>query len=219
MGLQFGFFDGTGDTNRCALESVKGLHYQPSMISKADETTLVDRIRSFPFREFDFHGFKGKRRVVSFGWQYEFSGRGQLHKADEIPDFLLPLRSVAASLADVEPEQLQHALVIEYQPGAGIGWHRDKPVFGEVVGISLLSECVLRFRQRVATLAKTPEIDKAKIKAKFERINVLAEPRSAYHLTGPARWDWEHSILRVDTLRYAITFRTLMESQPQSPQR
>ena len=152
-------------------------------------------MRELPFQEFEFHGYKGKRRVVSFGWKYEFSGGGQLRKADEIPEFLLGLRSRAASFARMEPDAFQHVLVTEYGPGAGIGWHRDKAVFGQVVGVSLLASCVLRFRR--------------KVNAKWDRVNVLAEPRSAYHLTGVARAEWEHSILRVDALRYSITFRSL----------
>jgi alkylated DNA repair dioxygenase AlkB len=97
----------------------------------------------------------------------------------------------------LEPAAFQHVLVTEYGPGAGIGWHRDKAVFGQVVGVSLLAPCFLRFRKKVNT--------------KWDRVNVLTEPRSAYHLTGPARAEWEHSILRVDALRYSITFRTMRE--------
>ena len=174
---------------------MEGFHYQPELIETAEEVALVARVRELPFREFEFHGYKGKRRVVSFGWKYEFSGGGQLHKADDIPEFLLGLRSHAAAFAGVEPEAFQHVLVTEYGPGAGIGWHRDKAVFGQVAGVSLLAPCVLRFRRKVNT--------------KWERVNVLAEPRSVYHLTGPARAEWEHSILRVDALRYSITFRTM----------
>jgi alkylated DNA repair dioxygenase AlkB len=150
-----------------------------------------------PFRDFEFHGYTGKRRVVSFGWHYDFTGR-RLQKADDIPDYLLALRDKAATFVGMKPEELQHALVIEYGPGAGIGWHRDKAVFGEVVGISLLSSCVLRFRRKVS-------------EKKWERVNLLAEPRSAYHLKGLARYEWEHSILRVDSLRYSITFRNVLE--------
>ena len=174
---------------------MEGFRYQPELIDLAFEDALVAQLRELPFREFEFHGHKGKRRVVSFGWKYEFSGGGQLHKAEEIPEFLLPLRSVAASFAHVAPDAFQHVLVTEYGPGAGIGWHRDKAVFGEVVGVSLLAPCTLRFRRKVNT--------------KWERVNVFAEPRSVYHLTGPARSEWEHSILRVDALRYSITFRTM----------
>ena len=108
----------------------------------------MSRVREFPFREFEFHGYLGKRRVVSFGWQYDFSGTG-LQKAEDIPEFLLPLRASAALFAGMEPEAFQHVLVTEYGPGAGIGWHRDKSVFGEVVGISLLAPCVLRFRKKL----------------------------------------------------------------------
>ena len=175
--------------------SLEGFHYQPELIEAADEDILVARVRQLPFREFEFHGYKGKRRVVSFGWKYEFSGGGELRQAEEMPDFLRDLRSRAALFAGVDAEAFQHVLVTEYGPGAGIGWHRDKAVFGQVVGVSLLAPCVLRFRRKVNT--------------KWDRVNVLAEPRSAYHLTGPARSEWQHSILRVDALRYSITFRTM----------
>jgi len=179
------------------VQNLEGFTYQPELNDGATEEALVAQVRELPFQEFEFHGYKGKRRVVSFGWKYEFSGGGQLRKAGEIPDFLLGLRSLAALFATLEPDAFQHVLVTEYGPGAGIGWHRDKGVFGQVVGVSLLAPCLLRFRKKVNT--------------KWDRVNVVTEPRSAYHLTGPARAEWEHSILRVDALRYSITFRTMRE--------
>ena len=186
MGLQSSFFD----------NKLEGFRYRPELISPDDEDALVARVRELPFKEFEFHGYLGKRRVVSFGWHYDFSGRG-LRKAEDIPEFLLPLRASVASFADIETESFQHVLVTEYAPGAGIGWHRDKAVFGDVVGVSLLAPCVLRFRK--------------KVDGKWDRVNVRAEPRSAYHLSGPARSVWQHSILRVDALRYSITFRNFLE--------
>ena len=173
----------------------EGFRYRPELIGRDDEYRLIARVGELPFREFDFHGYKGKRRVVSFGWHYDFSAR-HLQKADDIPDYLLALREAAATFAGLEAEELQHAMVTEYSPGAGIGWHRDKGVFGHVVGISLLAPCVLRLRRAVGV-------------RKWERVNVSAEPRSAYFLSGQARSMWEHSIPQVDALRYSITFRTL----------
>ena len=193
MASQFSFFRKADDS----ADGLEGFEYRPALITPVEEEALVARVRELPFQEFEFHGYKGKRRVVSFGWKYEFAGGGQLHKADEIPEFLLGLRARAASFARIEADAFQHVLVTEYGPGAGIGWHRDKAVFGQVVGVSLLAACVLRFRR--------------KVKAKWERVNVLAERRSGYHLSGPARSEWEHSILRVDSLRYSITFRTMQE--------
>lgn len=192
MALQFNFFDG-GQTKQTVLE---GFGYRPALIDRTEEDELIANVRELPFREFEFHGYLGKRRVVSFGWQYDFSGGGALRKADDIPEFLLPLRERAARFAKLEPGALQHVLVTEYAPGAGIGWHRDKAVFGQVVGISLLAPCVLRFRR--------------KVNDRWERVNVPAEPRSAYLLSGPARFEWQHSILRVDALRYSITFRNVL---------
>lgn len=175
----------------------EGLRYQPALISSSDEAALVLHVRDLPFREFEFHGYLGKRRVVSFGWKYDF-GSQQLQKAEEIPDYLASLRALAALFANLEPDAFEQVLVTEYANGAGIGWHRDKAVFGQVVGISLLAPCTLRFRR--------------KVRGEWERTNLLAEPRSAYHLTGPARSEWEHSISRVDTHRYSITFRSMRDA-------
>jgi alkylated DNA repair dioxygenase AlkB len=186
------------DEHETAPNLPEGFRYRPEMIRAADEAALVARVRSLPFREFEFHGYVGKRRTVSFGWHYDFS-EYQLRKADDIPDFLLPLRAKAAAFAGMKPEQLQHVLVIEYGPGAGIGWHRDKAVFGEVVGVSLLSECVFRMRRKIG-------------ERKWERVNLTVEPRSAYHLSGSARNVWEHSIPQAEALRYSITFRNVREA-------
>ena len=180
---------------------LEGFRYEPELLKPSDEQQLLTHLRTLPFREFEFHGYLGKRRVVSFGWRYDYSG-ATLRKADDIPDFLIPLRTRAAAFANLDPQDFPHALVTEYAPGAGIGWHRDKAVFGQVVGISLLAPCVLRFRR------KTGE--------KWQRVNVQTEPRSAYHLSGPARHEWQHSILRVDELRYSITFRTMREESTNS---
>ena len=193
MTLQFNFFE-REQSGQTVLE---GFRYRRALIGLTEEEALIARVRELPFREFEFHGYLGKRRVVSFGWKYDFSGGGKLQKADDIPEFLLPLRALAASFAKLEPEEFQHVLVTEYRPGAGIGWHRDKAVFGKVVGLSLVAPCVLRFRR--------------KVDGKWERVNVAAEPRSAYLLSGPARSEWQHSILRVDELRYSITFRNVLE--------
>jgi alkylated DNA repair dioxygenase AlkB len=175
----------------------KGFRYQNELISNADEDALLARLRELPFRDFEFHGYTGKRRVISFGWHYDFTGR-RLRKAEDIPDYLLTLRKTAAEFACLEPEAFQHVLVTEYGPGAGIGWHRDKAVFGDVVGISLLSPCMFRIRHAIS-------------QKKWERVNLIVEPRSAYFLSGPARYEWEHSIPQMQELRYSITFRNLRE--------
>lgn len=223
MRPQFKFFDDTRQDDVRNLPD--GMRYKSEMITPAEEDSIVAHLRDLPFKEFDFHGFKGKRRVVSFGWHYEFSGSGTLRKADDIPEFLLPLRATAGSFARLDPEALQHVLVVEYRPGAGIGWHRDRSVFGQVVGVSLLAPCVLRFRRKVGDVSASGSPKKVSIasgsdraaqkmkspKNIWERMSILAEPRSAYHLSGPARLEWQHSILRVDELRYSITFRTLRQ--------
>ena len=90
-------------------------------------------------------------------------------------------------------------LVTEYAPGAGIGWHKDRPEFGDVIGISLLASCVFRLRRKVS--------------AKWQRASLIAKPRSFYLMCGAARHEWQHSIPPVDSLRYSITFRTFKGSK------
>lgn len=174
-----------------------GLVYEPELLTRSEEAALVARITELPFQSFQFHGFEGKRRVVSFGRHYDF-GAERLRDADDIPDFLLDLLRRAAALACIDEADFQHALVTEYAPGAAIGWHRDKGVFDKILGVSLLSPCIFRLRRRAAK--------------GWERANFLAEPRSAYLLDGPSRTEWEHSIPAVDALRFSITFRTLRKT-------
>jgi len=175
-----------------------GMVYRPEFISREEERALADWLGALPFQPFQFQGYEGRRQVVSFGWTYDFS-RSHLLKADDMPAELVPLRARAAELAGHRPADLQQVLINKYEPGAPIGWHRDRPVFAEVVGVSLLAPCPFRLRKRVG--------------AGFERKTITLEPRSAYLLSGPARTEWEHSIPPVAALRYSITFRNFREGR------
>jgi alkylated DNA repair protein (DNA oxidative demethylase) len=175
----------------------EGLAYAPDFLSEAEEAALAGRLDTLPFKPFEFHGFLGKRQTISFGWSYRFDGSG-LGEAAPIPDWLKPVRARAAHFAGLAPDALEHALLVKYEEGAGLGWHRDRPVFGDVIGISLLSPAPLRFRRRAG--------------AKWQRFTLPAEPRSIYLLRGPSRSEWEHSLTPVEALRYSITFRTLLQS-------
>jgi alkylated DNA repair dioxygenase AlkB len=172
----------------------EGFAYRDDIITPGEQRALLRHIRSLPFAPFQFHGFEGKRRVVYFGWSYDFNAE-TARPAPPIPDFLLPLRDAAAQFAGLEGGALRQALVAEYQPDAAIGWHRDKAVFGDVIGVSLLAPCTFRLRHRV--------------EGGWERVSLEAAPRSIYYMTGTVRTEWEHSIPPVHELRYSITFRTL----------
>jgi alkylated DNA repair protein (DNA oxidative demethylase) len=184
----------------------EGLVHREDFISEAEEGMLLADIAALDFKPFAFQGWLGNRQTVSFGYRYDFN-ESRVHEAPPIPDFLLAVRERAAGFARLAPAELAQALVIRYDPGAGIGWHRDRPFFDKVVGISLQSACDLRFRQRVA--------------GKFRRFTLRAAPRSAYLLTGDIRHHWEHSIAPVTERRFSITFRSRNESvrlpQPSSP--
>ena len=188
-----------------------GLAYREGFIDEAEHDEMVERLMSMDLAPFRFHGWTGNRRTRSFGWRYDFED-ASFTPTEPFPEWLEPLRGKAAAFAEVEPDDIHHALIARYDPGAGIGWHKDRDVFERVVGVSFANSDTLRFRQR------TPE--------GFRRINVEVEPRSAYFLSGAARWEWEHRIVPDDRLRFSITFRTLSDKgrriaqkQLEAPQR
>jgi alkylated DNA repair dioxygenase AlkB len=172
----------------------EGFQYQPELLTDVEERDLIAHFQDLPFKEFEFHGFLGKRRVVSFGWKYDFSA-GRLLESEPIPEFIVPIRAKAAAFAGIAPEAIAHVLVTEYSPGTAIGWHKDRPYFEDVIGISLGSECVFRLRRKTGS--------------SWQRRSITLAPRSVYVLRGPVRNEWEHSIPNVASLRYSITFRNL----------
>ena len=148
---------------------LEGFRYEEELLCPDEEQELMSTFEHLPFREFEFRGFLGKRRTVSFGWRYDFNVR-ELQPTETIPTFLLALRQKAAEFAGLSEDGLQHALVTEYSPGAAIGWHKDRPEFADVIGISFGAPCLFRFRRKQGT--------------RWERASIELQPRSAYLLRG-----------------------------------
>jgi alkylated DNA repair dioxygenase AlkB len=176
--------------------ALAGLSQADAIVSADEERRLTASIDAVELSPFRFHGWEGKRQTASYGWRYDFDN-ARFGPADTIPDWLLPLRAKAARFAGLKPGELVQALLIRYDPGAGIGWHRDRPLFAHVIGISLGARTTMRFRRRRG--------------GGFDRASALLAPRSVYHLMGEARHDWEHSIAAMEITRWSITFRSLSE--------
>jgi alkylated DNA repair dioxygenase AlkB len=173
-----------------------GLVYQPDFLSAEEEAHLLAWIATLPLAEARYKEFTAKRRIVSYGSQYDF-GASELLPAPPPPELLTPLREKVAVWTGIAIDRLVHTLIAEYRPGTQLGWHRDVPNFEDVVGISLAGACRLRFRPY------PPKQGDSK-----EWITLALAPRSAYVLRGPARWRWQHGIPPTKELRYSITFRT-----------
>jgi alkylated DNA repair dioxygenase AlkB len=184
-----------GDLFESAPSRPDGFSYWPGSFSHAEESAWVRQIETLAFKPFEFHGYLGKRRIVSFGWRYDYAGRA-LRASEPMPGCLEPLRQRAAAIAGLDVTRLQQALVTEYDAGVTIGWHRDKPMFEDVVALSFQSACRLRLRRKQG--------------ARWQRWSAAIAPRSIYRLSGPARHEWEHSIPPVEGLRYSVTFRSFV---------
>ncbi|MGA8399281.1 MAG: alpha-ketoglutarate-dependent dioxygenase AlkB [Stellaceae bacterium] len=173
-----------------------GLAVAENIVTPDEERALIAAIDASGLTPFRSHGWEGKRLTASFGWRYDFDD-ASFSPTDAIPDWLLPVRDRAAEFIGLTPDELVQALVIRYDPGAGIGWHRDRPVFEHVVGVSLGAPATMRFRRRKA--------------GGFARASALLAQRSIYHLFGDARHAWEHSLAPLPATRWSITFRSLSE--------
>lgn len=173
-----------------------GLVYQPDFLTEAEEAALLAEIQHLPLHEAQYKSFTAKRRIMSFGAEYDF-GANKLNPGPPLAPFLLPLREKVAAWLSIPAEEFAHGLVTEYRPGTQLGWHRDVPQFAVIVGISLAGPCRMRFRPY------PPKANKRE-----GTFSLDLEPRSAYVMRNEARWGWQHSIPTTKNLRYSITFRT-----------
>lgn len=178
------------------IPAVPGLGTQPDVLTQSEERALIGAIDAVDLAPFRFQQWTGKRLTHSFGWQYDFQS-GELGRGAPMPDWLLPIRDRAADAAGLATAELVQALLLRYDPGAGIGWHRDRPIYDQVVGISLGAPATMRFRRKEGE--------------RWRRVNVPLEPRGLYHLSGEVRQDWEHSIAPIDQTRWSITFRSFSD--------
>jgi alkylated DNA repair dioxygenase AlkB len=170
-----------------------GFRYIPDVLSPTEERVLVREFERLPLKPFEFHGHQGNRRIYTFGNKYIFAG--QEPRADaRIPNYLQPLTDIASHISGMPANAFEQLMVTEYAPGAGIGWHRDRPTYEDIVAVSFLAPCTLRLRRKVGE--------------DWERRFAHIEPRSVYLLHGPARNSWQHSIAPMNLLRYSVTLRT-----------
>jgi alkylated DNA repair protein (DNA oxidative demethylase) len=176
-----------------SVELPEGFVYRPDFLTEPEEGQLLAHLKAVDFSELRMRERLARRRVAHFGWLYGYDS-WKIEPGPPIPEFLRGARERAASLVHVKLEELVEVLVTEYPPGAPIGWHRDAPMFGVVVAVSLLSPARLRLREGSSGKA---------------RVSITINPRSAYVLSGAARSKWQHSISPTKATRYSITFRTL----------
>ena len=175
---------------------VPGLTYVPEVLSAAEESALLAVLRGLEMRPIVMRGQVARRTTRHFGWSYGYESRA-VAPTEPLPASLRWLQERAAAVGGVEaPEALAEVLITHYPAGAGIGWHRDAPMFGRVVGVSVGSPVRLRFRRRPGDPPRPVDVEVA--------------PRSAYLLRGEARWHWQHAITTTPAERWSVTFRTLL---------
>jgi alkylated DNA repair dioxygenase AlkB len=182
-----------------------GLVFRHDFVTAAEEGALLDLFAALPFREAKFKEYYARRRVVSFhseddNERYD-AGDDDLAPAGPPPPLLEALRHKVATFVGIAADAFVHLLVSEYQTGTPIGWHRDKPQYGIVAGVSLGSRARMRFRPLPAPGAWT-RVDPRSL------IVLDLEPRSIYVMRGDIRSRWQHSLLPTKALRYSVTMRT-----------
>ena len=174
-----------------------GFQYMENFLSEQEEETLLNMINGVSLHSFRFQGYEAKRRVASFGRDWNFEKR-ELTKGRDIPEsFRWLVERVGQKLA-IPANDFVELLVTEYPVGSVINWHRDAPPFELIAGVSLQADCTFKLRP----------YEKEK-QTKKSVISLPVKRRSLYVMEREAREQWQHSTLPVETVRYSITLRTL----------
>jgi alkylated DNA repair dioxygenase AlkB len=178
-----------------AAPAPEGFVYIPDFLSPEEHDDLLCQLRALTYEHDVFRGQTMKRGWAQFGWGYVSIGQ-QLEPAPPIPPYLQAVIDKAAPYYQNSIEFAQ-CIVTKYPVGAGIGFHKDAPCFGDcILGVSLAAEARLRFRPKGET---------------HPSFAVTASPGSLYVMEGTARWQYEHQIMPVKKERYSLTFRTVGE--------
>jgi alkylated DNA repair dioxygenase AlkB len=170
------------------------LVYAPELVPEATEAELLGVFETLRFDPIVIRGQAARRTARHYGLGYDYESRTP-QPGEPVPDWIEPARALAANFAGFDPGELVEILVQRYPAGSTIGWHRDAPAFGTVIGLSLGGSSRLRFQRGKGDERRVAEL--------------LLEPRSGYVLAGAARTSWQHSIPPTKEERYSITFRTL----------
>lgn len=168
-----------------------GLVYRPNFITDDEEELLLAMIESCNLAHMKYDIQSTGESVMTRRRAAWFSERA----IEGFPRWLHPLRARVAKWLDVPKRRLASALINEYIPGTGMGWHRDNEDIEHVVGVSLGTWCTMGFRPYALT--RTEDIEWLEL-----------ERKSAYIMQGSVRWDYQHRVMPVKALRYSITFRT-----------
>jgi alkylated DNA repair dioxygenase AlkB len=172
-----------------------GLKLAYDFVTYDEEKALIALIEAagMPYIDYD----PGNRRCEhTYGWEYDYPNERILPGA-RLPDCFLPIRDRAAAFADIEPQTIIQCLLLRYDPGSLIQPHCDKPVWKNVIGMSLGAATTMVFVKEASGMRET--------------IAVELPPRSIYLQTGEARYVWQHSLPVVEETRWGITFRDFSE--------
>lgn len=169
-----------------------GLVYRPDFITEDEEAVLLAMIESCGLAHMKYDIKDIGESVMTRRRAAWFSERS----SGVLPRWLHPLRGRIAKWLDVPKQRLTSALINEYTPGTGMGWHRDNEDIEHVVGVSLGAWCTMGFRPY--TLNRKEDVEWLEL-----------ERRSAYIMQGSVRWDYQHRVMPVKGTRYSITFRTV----------
>lgn len=172
-----------------------GFSYHPDFLFESEEAMLLALFAELPLKNASYKEYTAKRRILSYGWGYNEED-GKLTPGEALPDFLRPVAVRAAALAGISKDRVVEALITEYPPGTGVGWHCDQESFQMVIGVSLGSWCTFDLRP-------------LKSSGLTDEYSLSLEPRSAYLMKGESRWSYQHRVQPTKGHRFSITFRTL----------
>lgn len=181
-------------------EGVDGLFYYKRVIPKDFNNQLLEFLQNSGDWTYVNPKNKKSRRVIHYGYSYNYKKKNDVQKITEFPPIINNLRNLI-SLHGISEEQFNQCIINEYKPGQGISSHTDSFIFGHTICcFSLGSTTIMKF-------TKGDEVRE-----------LFVKPRSLYIMTGDSRYRFKHEmpprtydIRKTKTYeretRYSITFR------------
>lgn len=172
------------------MPSIPGLKRAYDILTPDEEAALIVLIETSGLA-YSAYDPGNRRSSASYGWKYDYA-TDSFAPCAPIPEGFRAIADKAAAFSGLAYGDFAECLLNRYEPGAVIQPHLDKPVWEQVIGVSLGVPTTMIFREPGS--------------GEEQPIELL--PRSIYMLAGDARHVWQHSLPPMQGTRYSITFRS-----------
>lgn len=184
---------------------MQGLYYLKNVLdAQTLEEVNMELQERFLKESFSVGGGKNSRKVIHYGYEYNYKTGDVGNATLPFPSFIEKLSNIVKSLGLEKDPKIVQCIINKYEPGQGIGAHIDSKKYGEFI------YCF--------TFGSGADMEFSK---DGQKCSIYTEPNSLYIMSGESRNLWKHEMRPrlTDTVngkkvkratRISITFRSIL---------